>query len=114
MNHALSRLKKASSVAVSAGSGSGSRASTAPASGVDNNGNVLPAYGTGSSGSQRPLAMAEKTLPPGAAAYSHPSTQWDQAQRERDELERAMKLSEEQEQVNSGGRPSLLCTTRHG
>lgn len=43
--------------------------------------------------------MAEKTLPLGAVPYSHPTTQWDQAQRERDELERALKLSEEQDQV---------------
>jgi len=92
MNHALSRLKRASTAATA----SGSHASTLTGAGVDSNGNVLPAYGEGS---QRPLAMAEKTLPPGAAAYSHPTTQWDQAQRERDELERAIKLSEEQDQV---------------
>lgn len=98
MNHALSRLKKASHAS-----------SLQPASGVDGDGNVLPAYARGNAssssasshaGSQQSLSMAEKTLPPGAAAYPHPTTQWDQAQRERDELERAMKLSEEQEQAS--------------
>jgi hypothetical protein len=91
MNHALSRLKKASAVSAP------SQASTAqPAAGVDGHGRILPAY---NEGNHQPRTIAEKTLPPGAVPYSHPTTQWDQAQRERDELERALKLSEEQDQV---------------
>lgn len=96
MNHALARLKKASTIS------SGSHASSSqPSSGVDGHGNLLPSYSPGQRGQGAPLPMAEKTLPPGAAAYSHPSTRWDQAQRERDELERAIKLSEEQDQVHT-------------
>lgn len=115
MNHALSRLKRASSSVASgtssvSGSGSGSRASTSQVGvGVDGHGNVLPAYNNvrQQGGGAALPPMAEKTLPPGAAAYSHPSTRWDQAQRERDELERAIKLSEEQEEV---GKWYLLIT----
>lgn len=110
MNHALARLKRASSsVASGSSSYSGSHASSSQlGGGVDANGNILPAYGSNvgqagrsSSSGTALLPIAEKTLPPGAAAYSHPSTQWDQAQRERDELDRAIKLSEEQDQVGS-------------
>jgi hypothetical protein len=105
----LSRLKR------------GSAAASAPSAGVDVDGQRLPPSYHNDTGSSQAsistsaseharLSMAEKTLPPGAAAYTHPPTQWNQAQNERDELERAIKLSEEQDQVCQSKQPRFLST----
>lgn len=96
MNHRLSRLKTAIKPQ-----------QPGPSSGSSNNNHSLPPYNNNGNNNEQQLSMAEKTLPPGAAGYNHRQTQWDQAQKERDELERAMRLSEEESQVNHMTRLSI-------